>query len=107
MNWDDQIAGFSNFGPCVDIFAPGKDIESLSVSGGKKRLSGTSMACPHVAGAAALVTQEHPAWTPLQVREHLLSIATMGALHGDTGTSRNKLLRLGDPEIEHTCENTP
>merc|ERR1719444_584912 len=53
----DDRSGFSNFGDCVDIFAPGSAIMSAShlSDSGRKALSGTSMACPHVAGAAAIL----------------------------------------------------
>ena len=50
----DAAASFSNYGPAVDIYAPGVDVESTIPGGGTDTYSGTSMASPHVAGAAAL-----------------------------------------------------
>ena len=65
----DARASYSNWGACVDIFAPGSNIVSddAFASGSASIKSGTSMASPHVAGAAALVLGQHPTWTPAQV----------------------------------------
>jgi hypothetical protein len=67
----DAIAYFSNFGESVDFAAPGVDIISTVPGGGKASLSGTSMASPHVAAAAALVVAEDPSRTPAQVDARL------------------------------------
>ena len=74
----DTLAYFSNFGPKIDVAAPGVDILSLraqSTSGGTPlnegytRMNGTSMASPHVAGVAALVIGQHPTYSISQVRQ--------------------------------------
>ena len=57
---NDQEASFSNYGACVDVWAPGVAIPSLKVGGGVVSLSGTSMAAPHVGGAAALYLGRYP-----------------------------------------------
>jgi subtilisin family serine protease len=79
---NDARASFSNFGTCVDIWAPGVGILSAysTSNSATATLSGTSMASPHVAGAAARVLQNNPTWTPLQVRNSLVSTATPAAV---------------------------
>lgn len=70
----DARASFSNWSAThVDLFAPGDDIRSTYPGGTYAWLSGTSMASPHAAGAAALVFAAHPTWTPSQVRSALMS----------------------------------
>lgn len=85
----DNLAGFSSTGPLVrsgalkpDITAPGVDITAARSqemtdggSGLYRTISGTSMATPHVSGAAAILAQQHPAWTGEQLKEHLMSSA--------------------------------
>jgi subtilisin family serine protease len=74
----DARSDFSDFGPCVDFFAPGSNITSASylTDTGTATMSGTSMATPHVAGAAALYLQGTPAATPQQVRDGLFGLTT-------------------------------
>jgi subtilisin family serine protease len=64
---DDQKASFSTYGDWVDIAAPGVSILSLRASGGTATADGTSMACPHVAGASALLLSANPLLTPDEV----------------------------------------
>ena len=81
---DDALASFSNYGAStVDLFAPGVDIWSTTINGGYGRWDGTSMAAPHVAGAAALVLAAAPAASTAQLKAALLSSADrVGVLGG-------------------------
>ncbi|WP_030621352.1 S8 family peptidase [Streptomyces sclerotialus] len=93
----DVRAEFSNWGPAVDLFAPGVGITSAWHSGNTavRTLSGTSMAAPHAAGAAALYLAEHPKATPKQVQKELVGHASQGQVQSALG-SPNRLLRVGD-----------
>jgi subtilisin family serine protease len=93
----DKRASFSNYGSCLDLFAPGVRIESASNKSNTATMlmSGTSMASPHVAGAAALVLGAHPDWTPAQVRDELVAQATPDAVSSAGRGSPDKLLFTG------------
>ena len=69
----DNRAGYSNFGGCVDMYAPGSGITSAWISGASatRTISGTSMAAPHVAGLAARLTQAQPGISSSGIRETL------------------------------------
>lgn len=84
---DDARAPFSNAGPCVDLFAPGVGITSAGIAddAASRTMSGTSMAAPHVAGAAALVLAEHPDATPAQVASALVGAARPGVVTDPAG----------------------
>ncbi|GGU62865.1 S8 family peptidase [Lentzea flava] len=89
-------AGSSNFGQCLDIWAPGSEIVSASHSSdtGTRSMGGTSMASPHVAGAAALHLSANPAATPAQVRDALVRAATPDKLTDIRAGSPNLLLKI-------------
>ena len=93
----DQDTYFSNFGPVLDLYAPGTDIRSDALHGGSVTMSGTSMATPHVSGAAALYWGLHPTASASAVTSAIMSQATRGALvfpYGQ-GSSPNLNLNVG------------
>ena len=108
----DARSSFSNIGNCVDLFAPGSDITSAwyTSTTATNTISGTSMATPHVAGAAALYLEANPSASPASVSTALVSNSTTGALT-DVGTnSPNRLLYTGtggtNPDPDPTPEPT-
>jgi len=91
---NDQRASFSNKGKCVDLFAPGVAITSAWATSdtATNTISGTSMAAPHVTGAAAILLSAHPIWTPQQVAARIIADATKGVVGNRGGGSPNRLL---------------
>jgi len=90
----DERASFSNFGSCVDLFAPGESITSTlntsDTATGVK--SGTSMATPHVAGVIARYLETNPTATPAQVQSALVAASRLQKLAGVGAGSPNRLL---------------
>jgi subtilisin len=80
---DDTLANFSNFGPDVDLIAPGVCIYSTYKRGGYATFSGTSMASPHAGGAAALYKSTHPAASPAAVKRALQAAGNLGWNNAD------------------------
>lgn len=93
----DMRANYSNYGSCVDLFAPGSSITSAWHAGASSAatLSGTSMAAPHVAGIAARLLQTEPGSTPGAVTSMLTGSAESGVVGDDAG-SANLLANLVD-----------
>jgi subtilisin family serine protease len=89
---DDTFANFSNFGADVDLIAPGVCIISSAPNGGLATFSGTSMASPHVAGAAALYKSTHPTATPAQVKSALQAAGNLNWNNADDRDSTKERL---------------
>ncbi|WP_296696937.1 S8 family serine peptidase [Thiocapsa sp. UBA6158] len=93
----DGRASFSNWGTCLDLFAPGEGITSASISSDTATSvkNGTSMAAPHVAGAAALYLHTDPGASPAEVASALNTNATAGKVANPATGSPNRLLFTG------------
>jgi Subtilase family len=114
---DDSFACFSNYGPDVDIMAPGVGIYSTYMNAGYATMSGTSMAAPHVAGAAALLLASDPYLTPADVKYLLQAngdsapCATIdGICNDDPDGIQEPLLMLARPEpdclVDLDCDDS-
>ncbi|MFJ8693316.1 S8 family peptidase [Streptomyces roseolilacinus] len=90
----DQEASFSNFGPCLSIYAPGTQIRSAKLGGGSTQLSGTSMASPHVAGVAALYKAQNPSASSGAVAGWIVEQSVKDVLTV-TKSSPNRLVQTG------------
>lgn len=90
----DARASYSNFGSCLDIFAPGSSITSAwrTSNTATNTISGTSMASPHVAGVAALYLAGNTGASPATVANALIAAATTGVVTGAGTGSPNRLL---------------
>jgi aqualysin 1 len=93
----DARSSFSNFGTCLDLFAPGSSIRSTwsTSTTATNTISGTSMAAPHVAGLAAQMVQSNPSATPAQVTEAIRTAATTGKVTSAGTGSPNLLIFTG------------
>jgi subtilisin family serine protease len=114
MRQGDMMAGFSNYGPCVDMFAPGFSVTSDWYTGDNIVWvqDGTSSAAAHTSGAAAMYIALHPSATPADVSNGLAGAATTGVLTGLGSGSPNRLLYTGDgsaapPPPPPTSTNNP
>jgi subtilisin family serine protease len=91
-NSSDYQAWFSNWGSCVDLYAPGEQVTSAWLYGGTNTIDGTSMATPHVAGAAALYLQGNPTASPATVGSAIVGNASQYKLYSLGTGSPNRLL---------------
>jgi hypothetical protein len=108
----DVIAGFSDGGPTPislqfkpDVTAPGENVLSSLPGNEWGELSGTSMASPHVAGAAAVLKQRHPTWTPAQIKSALTT--TGDPVHPAFGSGEISAMREGGGRIFLPRADTP
>jgi subtilisin family serine protease len=105
-------SSFSNYGACTDIWAPGSDITSVGIRSdtASQTYSGTSMACPHVSGAAAVILSASPGLKPSGVMAALAANAEQGAISGLKSGDTNIFLWVGagdDPEPAPTPVPAP
>ncbi|MFE4636570.1 S8 family serine peptidase [Streptomyces sp. NPDC056773] len=91
----DEETSFSNWGQCVSLYAPGEQIVSAKLGGGSYAENGTSMAAPHVAGAAVLYKQAHQSATPEEIAAYLRDESTKDVLNSVSKSSPNELLFTG------------
>jgi len=93
----DQVSFFSNFGACTNIWAPGSSVLSAGHRNDEdqKSMSGTSMACPHVSGAAALLLETTPTLSSAELLQMLQEGAARDVIKHQTRKDTNRLLYVG------------
>lgn len=100
MTNTDARSGFSNFGTCTDIFAPGSSVLSawIGSTSATNTISGTSMACPHVTGVAAEVWGQRPNFNAAEVKREILADAAMNRVTNPGTGSPNRLVQTACAE---------
>ena len=91
----DTRASFSNYGSCVDLYAPGVGIASTWLNGGTRTISGTSMASPHVAGAGALYKATFGEASSETINNSLINNSTTNIVKANPAGTPNRLLFKG------------
>jgi aqualysin 1 len=96
-NQADKEPSWSNFGPCVDLWAPGAKILSTKLDGGTTTMSGTSMAAPHAGGTAALYLSSHPTDdSPAEVEADLKAKSTVPGTKSNGGQRDIRLVNASE-----------
>jgi len=111
----DVSANFTNYGSCVDVYAPGVSITSAGINGNSSTatMSGTSMASPHTAGVVALLLQKTPSASPAAIASQLINNATRGVITSLPSSTPNLLIFTNpgsggtDPTPPPTPPNDP
>ena len=107
---NDWRATFSNFGNCVDMFAPGTSIKSAWIGSttASNTISGTSMATPHVAGLAMLYREQNPNMTPAEIRDRMLSRSSKNRVQSSSSTNAHlavvPTLKCGPCNEDGVCQ---
>ncbi|KAJ9461962.1 Proteinase R [Diplonema papillatum] len=91
----DYRSPFSNYGTCVDMFAPGTLVLSCAINGGYTTLSGTSMACPHVAGVLAAYLTTNPTATPAAAKQAIIDNSMAVDIQNRGAGSPDRMLHIG------------
>ena len=102
---DDQVSPSTNFGPCVDLYAPGNAITTTWNTGPNSTvtISGSSLAAAHAAGVAALVRQAYPGWSAGAVYNEIIAWAVPDRLIGVPADTPNLLLQNQDNACPPLC----
>lgn len=106
---DNKLASFSNYGECVNILAPGKDILSTYLGNSVSSMSGTSMAAPHVAGIASLI-MSYCNYTPEEITQEIMRLSRDDVIRDLQDDTINKLLFSDDQSVkcpENYCSPPP
>ena len=103
----DTKAAFSTYGGCLDMFAPGVSIPTANMSGGSSYASGTSIASPHAAGAAALFLAENPGVGPSTVTSALIAQSTKDVISNPGNGSPNRLLSVSSTDLTQVVLVSP
>ncbi|HSI70428.1 MAG TPA: S8 family peptidase, partial [Gillisia sp.] len=103
-----EKARFSNYGECLDVYAPGENIVSAFIEDdtSSRSFSGTSMAAPHVAGLAALYLEKNPNSSPANLHEEIINNSTSGIIKEVPSGNNNLAHSLWEP-VEFTAPTPP